>query len=278
MANVDVYIACSGAAGQRNAAEIAQRLRNVYVSSRVSGQDQNRAEDQAALDRCRVFLFLCDSVSTRDRSLLAAVEKVGNRRDVSIIVFRLDNRALSDSAMFYLSKHRWIDGTIGDSMERVEELVEVVAQSVVDRWPSPVGMDTKQGPFVFISYSHRDPQRLADLCAILDANRIRYWYDKDIRLGRKWDKDVADHVCAARCFLALVSREYLLSEVCKDELMFARGRNKSMAIIKLDGSRLPEEIDMRCGRIQRTDGWKLNFPGTLMQELMTLDGFRVCQK
>ena len=83
----------------------------------------------------------------------------------------------------------------------------------------PVCHDTN-GPFVFVSYSHADNDRVDDFILQLQEQNINVWFDVKLQFGIEWFKDVERHVSMSQCAGAIfmVSKSSLLSEPCMKEL------------------------------------------------------------
>ena len=83
----------------------------------------------------------------------------------------------------------------------------------------PVCHDTN-GPFVFVSYSHEDIDRVDDFIFQLQEQNINVWFDVDLQYGIEWFEDVKKHVSMSQCAGAIfmVSKSSLLSEPCMKEL------------------------------------------------------------
>lgn len=110
-------------------------------------------------------------------------------------------------------------------------------------------------PYIFISYAHRDAERVWPIVARLQLDGYRVWYDEGIDPGTEWDENIASHVTGCGYFLAFLSENYLQSDNCKDELNFARDLEKKQVLIYLEDVELPAGIALRFGRFQnfRTD-------------------------
>ena len=79
---------------------------------------------------------------------------------------------------------------------------------------------------------------------------FRIWYDEGIDPGTEWDENIANHVQNCGYFLAMISKNYLASENCCDELNFARDENKERLLVYLEETQLPAGMRMRLGRLQ----------------------------
>lgn len=111
-------------------------------------------------------------------------------------------------------------------------------------------------PYVFISYAHKDAEKVMSIIRQLQADGYRVWYDEGIDPGTEWDDNIANHVENCGCFLAFMSGNYLASENCRDELNYARDLNLSRLLIYLDEVILTGGLAMRHNRLQALHYYK----------------------
>ena len=104
-------------------------------------------------------------------------------------------------------------------------------------------------PYIFISYSHRNADRASAVIRSLNRAGYRVWYDEGLIPGREWDENIARIIMGCGYFVALITREYLASSNCKDELNYARDKNKPILLIYLDEVALPAGMELRLGRL-----------------------------
>ena len=105
-------------------------------------------------------------------------------------------------------------------------------------------------PFIFISYAHRDMERVMPILERMAQMKCRMWYDEGIDPGTEWAERIATHVEACDCMLAFLSPNYIASENCKDELDYARELLKERILVYLEPTKLPRGMAMRLNRIQ----------------------------
>lgn len=74
-------------------------------------------------------------------------------------------------------------------------------------------------------------------------NQYRIWYGEGIDPGTEWDENIAEHVENCGYFIALLSKAYMESSNCKDELNYARELEKPRLLVYLEDVQLPGE----CG-------------------------------
>ena len=110
--------------------------------------------------------------------------------------------------------------------------------------------------YIFVSYSHRNTAHVLKIIRHLQNDGYRVWYDEGIDPGTEWDENIASHVEDCFCFIAFLSKEYLESSNCKDELNFARELDKPRLLIYLESIELPGGLHMRLSRLQAIHMYK----------------------
>jgi TIR domain len=102
----------------------------------------------------------------------------------------------------------------------------------------------------FISYSRADLTFALKLMGDLNKRRIDVWLDQaDIRVGRAWEKSVAEAIESAQFFLVLLSPDSVISNNVADELSVALDRHKLVIPLLLK----PCEKPLRINRLQHID-------------------------
>ncbi|MBR4866802.1 MAG: toll/interleukin-1 receptor domain-containing protein [Clostridia bacterium] len=104
--------------------------------------------------------------------------------------------------------------------------------------------------FIFVSYAHKDSEKVWPIITRLGKDGYRVWYDDGIDPGSEWDENIAAHVAECGYFVAFLSKNYLASNNCKDELNFARDQGKPQLLIYLEDVEIPQGMAMRLGRNQ----------------------------
>lgn len=102
--------------------------------------------------------------------------------------------------------------------------------------------------YIFISYSHKDADRVLPVIAQMQRDGFRVWYDEGITPGDEWDDNIADHLAKCAFFIPFLSQDYLDSENCKDELFFAYDLRKPAVMVYLESVKLPRRMEFRAGR------------------------------
>ncbi len=133
----------------------------------------------------------------------------------------------------------------------------------------PVKEDPVPGPDIpvtsnadiFLSYSHRDKERLMPLFSALQQAGLAVWYDAGIRAGAEWEEEIILQLSNAPGFLFFVSEHSLTSTNCRDELYQARKREKKFINVLVEDIDLSdprfEWFDFRYSRYQQISAYSM---------------------
>ncbi len=89
-------------------------------------------------------------------------------------------------------------------------------------------------PYIFVSYAHKDSERVLPVIHQLYERKYRVWYDEGIKPGSEWPKNIAIHLQKAAAVLVFVSKNSLASPNCKNEISRAP-KDKKMILVSIDG-------------------------------------------
>lgn len=107
-------------------------------------------------------------------------------------------------------------------------------------------------PYIFVSYAHRDSDRVFPLLQALQDAGYRIWFDHGIEAGTEWSNNIAQHLSGCSAFLFFASKSSAASENCLDEVAYAKSHNKPALLAYLeDDVVLPAGADMQTARFQR---------------------------
>lgn len=120
---------------------------------------------------------------------------------------------------------------------------------------------------IFISYSHRDSDRVHPLIERMISDGFEVWYDEGIDPGTEWDENIAMHLKQCSGIIAFLSDNYLASDNCRDELNYARDLGKERLLVYLESVELPAGMAMRLNRIQAIHKYKYKSEDAFYSEL-----------
>ena len=131
-------------------------------------------------------------------------------------------------------------------------------------------------PYVFLSYSHRNAEAAAEVIRQMKQDGFRIWYDEGIIPGTEWDETIAQSIANCSFFVALMSEDYLNSTNCRDELNYARDKNKPRLLVYLEEVQLPAGMEMRMGRNLAIHQYRYEDTAAFYEKLYDAEGIAIC--
>ena len=110
--------------------------------------------------------------------------------------------------------------------------------------------------YIFISYSHKDIDKVLPIIRKLMADGFRVWYDDGISPGTEWPEVIAQHLNNCELFVAFLSNSYTESLNCKREIDFAIRKKKTFLAVFLEETDLPLGVEMQISTVQSVDYYK----------------------
>ena len=113
-------------------------------------------------------------------------------------------------------------------------------------------LNNKEKPYIFISYSHEDMDKVYPILNKLHENRYRLWYDRHIESGTKWAEDIHEWITHQNCskFVIFISKHSIASEYVEDEVNLARKYKKSCLVVYLEDVKLSGTLELLLDRWQ----------------------------
>lgn len=105
-------------------------------------------------------------------------------------------------------------------------------------------------PYIFVSYAHKDSDRVMPILGRLAEDGYRIWYDDGIEPGSQWSENIAEHLSRAEVVLAFGSKNYVDSKNCRQEIEFSISEEKNLLVIWLEKTELTAGLKMRLSTIQ----------------------------
>ena len=99
--------------------------------------------------------------------------------------------------------------------------------------------------YLFVSYSHKDPELVFPILEKLDKDGYRIWYDEGIIPGSEWPETIADHLKNSAAFVCLVTKNFLESKNCLRELNFALKKQIPFLSIMLEDVEMSSGVEMQ---------------------------------
>ena len=133
-------------------------------------------------------------------------------------------------------------------------------------------------PYIFISYSHQDAEKVIPLIRGLQDRGFRVWYDAGIQVGTEWPEYIAERLSDCTCFLAFISPNAIESPNCRQEINYAIDLKKNTVAIYLEEMALSKGMQMRLGAIQAIYYYRFRNNDQFLGALSTADVLEVCRE
>lgn len=105
-------------------------------------------------------------------------------------------------------------------------------------------------PYIFISYCHKDSERIMPVLRHIQKDGYRIWYDDGTESGIEWAEAIEQHLVNASCMIAFITANYLKSDNCLDEIEHAKNKSIKILMIYLEDIKVPGWFEMRHNRTQ----------------------------
>lgn len=98
---------------------------------------------------------------------------------------------------------------------------------------------TGKEPYLFVSYSHRDCDKVYPILDALYDHKYRLWYDESCENGNDFRDELRHRIERCEAVLLFVSKSSMASPFCGMEIIVARENGKRLYPIYLDDSAVP---------------------------------------
>lgn len=110
--------------------------------------------------------------------------------------------------------------------------------------------------YIFISYSHKDIDKVFSIIQDLMANYCRVWYDMGIDIGTEWSETIAEHIIRCAQFIVFISKNSMMSHNVRREVSYAIELKKPMICIYIEDTELSPGMKMQLNIIQAIHEYK----------------------
>lgn len=93
---------------------------------------------------------------------------------------------------------------------------------------------------IFVSYSHYNQDPVMELIRRMREDGLSVWYYEKAQAGYEWSELLAHKIEECHILLAFISREYVVSQNCLDEIYYAKRIGKNILLLYLDDVELTE--------------------------------------
>lgn len=105
-------------------------------------------------------------------------------------------------------------------------------------------------PYFFVSYCHKDSNRVFPIIERLARKGFRLWYDEGIQAGSEWPEIIAEHLYSSDACVIFLSNEYAQSHNCRKETNYAIMKKIPVIAVYLEETHLSPGMELQLGLIQ----------------------------
>lgn len=129
----------------------------------------------------------------------------------------------------------------------------------------------ESAPYIFVSYAHRDAERIAPFVRYLNDNGVRIWYDSGLHAGEEWLNMLLGKISSDSCTAVMffVSDESIGRPFVRAETHHAFSMKKPIYAVYLDdGVVLDASMNAYIGQIQSTFIPRHSDPASAKEEML----------
>ena len=116
----------------------------------------------------------------------------------------------------------------------------------------------EERPYAFISYSHRDSDRVMPVLDRLKRRDVAVWYDQGIEVGSEWPEFIAQALVGAQCVIAFITPNSVASQNCRREINFAISKGIDVVAAYLEPTDLSPGMELQLNTLQAL--YRENYP------------------
>ena len=128
-----------------------------------------------------------------------------------------------------------------------------------------------EDPFIFVSYCHEDKKTVYPIIRKLREDGYRVWYDKGIQPSADFLGVIYERIIKCGLFLVFFSDQFVASEFCSDEVLYAKTLGKRILNVHLENTK-KSYYEMALGRYQRINFYEYSIPKDFYLELYRTEG------
>ena len=132
-------------------------------------------------------------------------------------------------------------------------------------------------PYIFISYAHKDSDRVLPVIEFLQKEGFRVWFDAGIEVGTEWPEYIAEHLYNCECAIAFVSRNFAKSRHCVKELRFAVSKEKNIFAVYLEDFEMSLGMQMQLEDVQAMFSYRHKTKESFMKTLAATRIIQPCR-
>ena len=129
-------------------------------------------------------------------------------------------------------------------------------------------------PYIFISYAHKDSDKVLPLIAALQSNGYNVWFDNGIQAGSEWPIYIEERLTDCTTMLVFMSEAAVASRNCRNEINLALKLNKEILVVHLEETVLRYGMELQLGSVQALFKYRQPDESQFINNLVTAEALR----
>lgn len=130
--------------------------------------------------------------------------------------------------------------------------------------------------YIFISYAHKDTDKVIPILKQLQDRGYRIWYDDGIAPGSEWPENIAQHLDGAAMTMAFISPNSMASPNCRREINFALSRQKAFLSVVLKPTEMPLGMELQLSAQQSVIRYNYRTEEQFIQKICSCPDLACC--
>ena len=134
-------------------------------------------------------------------------------------------------------------------------------------------------PYIFISYAHKDSERVCPIIKAMQQKGFRIWFDQGIEAGTEWPEFIAEHLEKAQNVIVFVSNAVMKSKNCAREVGFACDNGKEVLAVYIEQVQTPSKsLDYYLHGLHALFSWKYESDEDFLERLCGAKMLQDCRE
>jgi formylglycine-generating enzyme required for sulfatase activity len=130
-------------------------------------------------------------------------------------------------------------------------------------------------PYIFVSYAHKDSDKVFPIIAEFHKAGFPIWYDEGIDPGNEWPDEIGNALVKCSLFIVFISTSSAKSINVRNEINLALSENKQFIAIWLEDVLLSPGIKLQIGSKQGIMRFRMEPENFYRKCLQSFDAFRI---
>lgn len=132
--------------------------------------------------------------------------------------------------------------------------------------------------YIFISYAHKDTEKVFPIMEELRNRGYRIWYDDGIAPGSEWPEDIARHLNGCAMAIAFVSPNSMASVNCRREINFALSKQKPFLSVVLEPTEMPLGMELQLSAQQSVLRYNYRTEAQFIEKICACPDLACCRE